>query len=105
MKGAVSIAINGTPRPRLVSVFRTPKAIQEYQTTGARMSDVENSSNAALVPLVLRIADLRAANAIDSCAHLDEDALPTVLGLDEDGCVVSRGTKVTEIKSETTDDT
>jgi hypothetical protein len=69
------------------------------------MSDMEDSLNAALVPLVLRIAELQAANAVDTCAHLDEDALPTVLGVDADGCVVSRGTKVTEINGETTDDT
>jgi len=35
----------------------------------------------------------------------DEEALPTVVEMDNDGLLLSRGTKVTEFRSETTDDT
>lgn len=35
----------------------------------------------------------------------DEDFLPTVVEMDNDGLLLLRGTKVTETRSETTDDT
>lgn len=64
---------------------------------------MEDGSDAATVPFVLRVTGGRAAPTHTDLPG-DEDALPTIVELGGDGQVLARGTKVTEVHSETTDD-
>lgn len=63
---------------------------------------MERSSHPALVPLVLRVTGVQAVAVRGRSS--DEDSLPTVVELDNDGLLLSHGTRVTEVRSETTDD-
>lgn len=74
--------------------------------TAIRPTDGVGSPSTGLMPLVLRVASVQATSGDRaSYASLDEDALPQIVAVDSQGCVVSRLTKLTEVKSETTDDT
>jgi hypothetical protein len=56
-----------------------------------------NTSNPMIVPLFLRVTG-------GSPSLGDEDALPTVVEATSDGLVLARASKITEVKTETTDD-
>ena len=64
---------------------------------------MKNNSDLARLPLILRVSGAQLVSA-HSSPYGEEDALPTVVELSTDGFFVSRGTKVTEVHQETTDD-
>jgi hypothetical protein len=64
---------------------------------------MKHSSDLELVPLILRVVGVQTVSTHTGLCG-DEDALPTVVELSNDGLLLSRGTKVTEVHSETTDD-
>lgn len=64
---------------------------------------MKHSSDLAPVPLILRVVGMHTVFTHTGLFG-DEDALPTVVELSNDGLLLSRGTKVTEVHSETTDD-
>lgn len=65
---------------------------------------MEYRADVALIPLVLRVSGSQGAY-VSADLSVDEDILPTVVEMDNDGRLLSRGTRVTEVHSETTDDT
>lgn len=64
--------------------------------------EMERRSHPALLPLVLRVTGVQAVAVRGRPS--DEDALPTVVELDNDGLLLSQGTRLTAVSSETTDD-
>jgi hypothetical protein len=64
---------------------------------------VEYRADIALIPLFLRVAGSQAVS-VHTGPSGDEDALPTVVEMANDGLLLSRGTKITEVRGETTDD-
>lgn len=63
---------------------------------------MQSRTGLALVPLILRALGPR---VMPGDIALDgEDALPIIVELRDDGLLLSRGTKITEVRAETTDD-
>ncbi len=67
-------------------------------------TDANDVTNPTVVPLVLRVANRQALDALNGSTSSGDDALPTAILVRANGIVLAGETKITEVRTETTDD-